>query len=581
VQRLGGLPLALATAGSFFRQHPTSVSEYLQRYESTWRIVRRPPRGLPEYQGRTLYTTWDMSFRQVQRQCQEAADLLKFLGYLDHQQIWYELLATSHDENSPAWFQKVTADKFAFSEAMGILVDLCLVEVHHETDTYSMHICVHDWVVEELNSVVEDTHYALALDCVARAIGYPDSNFDYESWHYGYFVPHALRLAHEKFRELTTQEISMDERSPKLNLVARLLDEQRLSKVAERMLTTLMTAQHTRRGFDHRCIFETAYNLGIVYDRQGKYTECQELVARAVARMELTVGPDHPETLLALDTLGVSYMRQGKSVQAEKVYTRALHLRKEHRVFDSAKILWTMRGLAASYAAQGKELKAKELFTRTLSGYKRLTAMEYESERGILTLAGYMRTSLECFRLLNVTWNQSRLPIAEVLSLLQLNTSGYDRESLSNASQSLFYWLGRCFLAAGDVANAQITFQPKFGVRDGKPYWQALARCDGCQRTIDAESGFNVCQHCPEFDLCDTCYAQYKSSQLSTGVCIDHPFFRVDTKNIRYLSDDEWNQWLQQVIQVYSPTHLSAEGQTQLEEHMQLQEHMQLEDQDP
>jgi tetratricopeptide (TPR) repeat protein len=528
--------------------------------------MRRAPRGLPEYQGRTLYTTWDMSFCQVQRQYQEAADLLKFLGYLDHQQIWYELLATGHNENSPAWFQKVTADKFVFAEAMGILVDLCLVEIHHETDTYSMHVCVHDWVIEELNPVVEDTQYALALDCVTRAIGYPTWKFDSTSWRYGCFVPHAVRLTHERFRELTTQEINVHERSTKLNLIARLLDEQGLSRVGERMLTSLMAAQHTQLGFEDKFTLETAYNLGVVYVRQGKYTESQELLVRVVTGMELTVGPNHPDILLVLDLLGISYLRQGNFVRAEKVYVRALHLREEHQTLDSSKTLWAMRGLAASYAAQGKEQDAKKLFTKTLNGYKRLTVTEYESERGLWALTGYIRTSLECSRLFNFTSNQSRLPIPEVLSLLQRHTSEYDRDTSSSASRSLFYWLGRCFLAAGDVTNAQVTFHQKFGVRDGKSYWQALARCDGCQRMIDAESGFNVCQHCPEFDLCDACFGQYKSSQLITGDCIDHPFFRVDNKNTRHLSEDEWNEWLQRVIQVYSPTQQSAEEQTHLED---------------
>lgn len=502
-----------------------------------------------------------MSFCQVQRQYQEAADLLKFLGYLDHQQIWYGLLLAGRGETSPPWFQKVTADKFAFAEAMGVLVDLCLVEVHHETGTYSMHVCVHDWVMAELNPMVEDTQYALALDCIARATGYPTRDFDFSSWHYGCFVPHAVQLAHERFQELAIQEITMDERSPKLNLIAQLLDEQGLSKIAERMLTTLMTAQHTQLGFDHSFTLETTYNLGVVYDRQGKYTESQGMLARAVDRMELTVGPDHPETLLVLDMLGTSYLRQGKSVQAEKVYTKALHLREQHQAFRSSKTLWTMRGLAASYAAQGKDLEAQELFTRILNAYnKRLKAVGFESERGIWALTGYIRTSWECSRLLNVTGNQFRLPIAEVLSLLQRHTNEYDREALSSASCSLFYWLGRCFLAAGDVTNAQITFQQKFGARHDRPSRQVLAQCDGCQRMINADSGFNVCQQCPEFDLCDACLALYKSSQLTTGDCVDHPFFRVDIENTLRLSEDEWVQWLHRVIQVYSTTQRSADA---------------------
>jgi hypothetical protein len=40
---------------------------------------------LSDYPSRTLSTTWDLSFMQIEQQNVRAANLLRFLAYLDHQ----------------------------------------------------------------------------------------------------------------------------------------------------------------------------------------------------------------------------------------------------------------------------------------------------------------------------------------------------------------------------------------------------------------------------------------------------------------------------------------------------------------
>ena len=76
---------------------------------------------------------------------------------------------------------------------MHILTRYCLVESHHETGSYSLHACVHDWTLDGLNHDVDATQYWLAVDCVAGHIS--DAKWsNLSALQYRRLNPHAERL---------------------------------------------------------------------------------------------------------------------------------------------------------------------------------------------------------------------------------------------------------------------------------------------------------------------------------------------------------------------------------------------------
>ncbi|KAL9626500.1 MAG: hypothetical protein Q9204_007251, partial [Flavoplaca sp. TL-2023a] len=80
-ERFDGLPLALATAGNYISQTADSFGEYLHMYEQSWEELAKNSDGLMEYD-RTLYSTWNLSLKQVAAQDPEAAELFRLMGYL-------------------------------------------------------------------------------------------------------------------------------------------------------------------------------------------------------------------------------------------------------------------------------------------------------------------------------------------------------------------------------------------------------------------------------------------------------------------------------------------------------------------
>ena len=79
-ERFDGLPLALATAGDYISQTADSFDEYLQMYEQSWTDLAENSDNLMEYNDRTLYSTWDLSLKQVAAQDPEAAKLVRLMG---------------------------------------------------------------------------------------------------------------------------------------------------------------------------------------------------------------------------------------------------------------------------------------------------------------------------------------------------------------------------------------------------------------------------------------------------------------------------------------------------------------------
>ena len=83
--------MALATAGAYLSQSVDSFDEYFELYNHSWNDLGQYGGGPVDYEERTLYSTWNVSFQQIQNQDPAAAELLKLMAYLDNQDLWYGL----------------------------------------------------------------------------------------------------------------------------------------------------------------------------------------------------------------------------------------------------------------------------------------------------------------------------------------------------------------------------------------------------------------------------------------------------------------------------------------------------------
>ena len=175
VKELDGLPLALATAGAYLDQTATSFSDYLRLYKASWAKLLRTSPELSSYEDRALYSTWQLSFDHIKRRNELSAKLLRLWAYFDNQDIWFELLQHS-DSEDPEWIRELTEDELIFNGAVRVLSDHGLVEVDTSTQErtesrgYSIHSCVHSWMVYVLNQEWDYDLARLALKFVGSHV---------------------------------------------------------------------------------------------------------------------------------------------------------------------------------------------------------------------------------------------------------------------------------------------------------------------------------------------------------------------------------------------------------------------------
>ncbi|KAK5206781.1 hypothetical protein LTR72_012507, partial [Exophiala xenobiotica] len=181
-------------------------------YEKHWNIDPRRSLPLPEYQERTLYTTWDLSYTRLQSEDAEAAKLLGLLAYFSNRRLWYELFRPGLSDDSPPWLREMISSDVEFESTMRKLTDYCFVEVQTSVASWSMHTCVHDWTFAALNQVVDEKQYWYAFDCVGTSVEQED--FD--------------SLGHFRLTDLTAHAIRLGHISDHRGDVMKSLDDERL-----------------------------------------------------------------------------------------------------------------------------------------------------------------------------------------------------------------------------------------------------------------------------------------------------------------------------------------------------------------
>ena len=211
IQRLDGLPLALATAGSYLEQASISIGTYLHLYETSWVQLHQEDPGLEAYSDRsdrTLFSTWQISFDRIRQQNKLSAQLLVLWCYFSNQDLWYELLCDGDMEHLP-WLSDLTDNMLGFINAMRILCNYGLAETDPSSSArvgsggYSIHPCVHSWTIHVLNKQWNTNLANFAISAVGQHV--PSQLADNPWTTQRRLVQHADRCL-QYLRELTVLE---------------------------------------------------------------------------------------------------------------------------------------------------------------------------------------------------------------------------------------------------------------------------------------------------------------------------------------------------------------------------------------
>ncbi|KAH0558618.1 hypothetical protein GP486_004729 [Trichoglossum hirsutum] len=280
VERLGCLPLALVFAGSYISK--TTIVKYLELYNKSWVALHGEMKNRSDYPERTIVTTWQISFEALKLKDEGASKLLQLWGYLDNQELWFQLLKwPGYESVAPGWLRKITASEIAFLATVDTLLDYSLIEQNDKSETYTMHTVVHDWIRASVNEKGDESLLQIAVITIGLAV--PDREVRDSATLQRRLLPHAIQCS---------------------QLWGQVSDFQ----------------QH----LDQDAYLASFNNLGILYRSQGKLTEAEAMLQRALAGYEKALGPEHTSTLNTVNNLVALYRNQGKLTEVVAMVQRAL-----------------------------------------------------------------------------------------------------------------------------------------------------------------------------------------------------------------------------------------------------------------
>jgi tetratricopeptide (TPR) repeat protein len=136
-------------------------------------------------------------------------------------------------------------------------------------------------------------------------------------------------------------------------------------------------------GSHNSFIFSLSGQIGRILERRGKFEEAERFARQGYEGLEKLIGPEHKETMYALDALTGTLVGQHRYQEAEAA------LRKDSRVNEDMSGQWTLlriSRLADVLRLQGKVEEAEQLSRRALRGFE--SFLGYDNQETLRALTG-------------------------------------------------------------------------------------------------------------------------------------------------------------------------------------------------
>ena len=468
---LDGLPLALAQAASYIYETELDTASYVRLYKQQWDDLMRSDgessSPLVDYKQGSVGTTWMVSFKAVEANNKNAANLLRLWAFVDNRDLWRGLLQAAADggEQWPGWLREIAGSEVRYLDAARLLRRYSMIEDGESVwGGYMMHPVVHRWASHIQDGTAKKAVLQLAVLLVGFSV---PSRTTKDYWVVlRRLLPHAERCSWW-IGEIYREGRSFDDKTV-LGAMNRLgylyADQDRLTE-AESIYGRALEGCEKVLGQDHISTLDTVNSLGNLYNNQGRLTEAESMYQRALEGCERVLGQDHISTLDTVHNLGVLYNNQGRLTEAESMYQRALEGCEKVLGQDHISTLDTVNNLGVLYKNQGRLTEAESMYQRALEGCERVLGQGHISTLNTVHNLGVLYN------------NQGRLTEAE--SMYQRALEGYERV-LGQGHISTLYTvnsLGILYNNQGRLTEAESMFHRAlsgFQTALGPSHWKSL-----------------------------------------------------------------------------------------------------------
>ena len=339
LKKLTYLPLAITQAAAYINIKRVPLAEYVELLHGTQQniigLMSKEFRDNTRYPGsqNAVATTWLVSFDQIRKIDNTAANLLSFISCIEPKGIPQSLLPGSESTEQ-------------LVDAIGTLCAYAFLTRRGDGKVFDMHSLVHlatrIWVQRESLTATTGDKATRHLATVFPSDDYANRNVWRE------YLPHAFRVLQH------SNETDIAEKSDLLFWVGRCLREDGRIKEA---VASLEEACHWRNHHfakDHPSRLASQHELAMTYQANGQVKEAVALLEQVVAIRARVLAEDHPSRLASQHALAGAYQANGQVKEAVALLEQVVAIRERVLAEDHPSRLASQHALAMAYEANGQ-----------------------------------------------------------------------------------------------------------------------------------------------------------------------------------------------------------------------------------
>jgi tetratricopeptide (TPR) repeat protein len=401
VQELCCLALAVDQAGSSIATGICYIDEYLAFYKRRRRELMDDEffNGSSNY-GRAVYTTWDISFSELERRASSSSSdsksyetailLLRIFSFFHfdgiHEEIFRRAAAEVTDQDLNPLRSDTPLrlllqqtednewDSFVFRTGVRILSQFSLIKMDgNSSRTYSMHRLVHQWMQDRLPKSSRSEMALLSTIILAQSANHGYSAEDHA--HRRALLIHLTTFSdHVKHTGLVNQ-LSINT----VQKLARVYYEGGKPADAEALLCQAISLLEKNTSETTEQHIDLLIWLAFVLSNLGRLREAEAFEREVLKWGEKHLGTNSVSTTVARNNLAATLHDLGELGQAKELKNQVLDWRKEYLGMDDADTYQAMINLAATLHDLGELGEAKELEIQVLDWRREYLGMDHPS----------------------------------------------------------------------------------------------------------------------------------------------------------------------------------------------------------
>ena len=155
--------------------------------------------------------------------------------------------------------------------------------------------------------------------------------------------------------------------------------------VVREEIESLVEAHQQRFGEQHPKTLGSQWVLGVLRERQGRFTDAESLFRKVLEARERQLGETHPKTLETLSSLASALRMQGQANEALGLLQRALETQLETLGADHQSTIKTRSSLAGLLAETGNAKESVREFREVYEQQRKLAGDDHPDTLGYLT----------------------------------------------------------------------------------------------------------------------------------------------------------------------------------------------------